>query len=98
MPCSRGWKSSSAHAAPTSLIRKWARAARLAQALPTSAAMLAVSVVPMFSPITSAAAVSYWMMPFSASSTVSTRATLLLWVTMASAAPMSTKSRSEAMP
>ena len=44
--------------APMALIKKWIRATRLAVLLPTTAAKLAVSVVPMFSPSTMASALS----------------------------------------
>ena len=46
------------HSAPNTLIKKWMRATRLAVRLPTTAARLAVNVVPMFSPSTIARALS----------------------------------------
>ena len=64
-PTSRrnGTKSASAHITPKTLKSVWAIAARRAFALPTAAAMLAVMVVPIFSPSTIAAPISNGIQP-----------------------------------
>ena len=56
-------KSISAHITPNTLNTVWASAARFAEGFPTAAAMLAVIVVPMFSPSTIAHAMSNLIHP-----------------------------------
>ena len=56
--CTKGLKIARAQMTPKRLNTVWASAALLALTLPTAAAILAVMVVPMFSPNTIAAAIS----------------------------------------
>ena len=59
----KGWKTINTQMTPNTLKQKWANAARLACVLAVSAARLAVIVVPMFSPNTSAAPSSRLIQP-----------------------------------
>ena len=59
----KGWKMINTQITPNTLKTKWANAARLACVLAVNAARLAVMVVPMFSPKTSAAPSSRLIQP-----------------------------------
>ena len=59
------------HRTPKTLKTVWANAARLAFVFPTAAAILAVMVVPIFSPKTMAAAISNFNHPMSRNTRVS---------------------------
>src|SRR5699024_2551808 len=61
--CMKGWKIINTQMTPNTLNTKWANAARLAWVLAVSAARLAVMVVPIFSPSTSAAPSSRLIQP-----------------------------------
>ena len=97
-PCVKGTNRHNTHITPNTLNTRCANAALLACVLPVSAARLAVMVVPIFSPRTSAAPSSKLIQPFAHMISVIAIVAAEACTIMVSTVPISTKSSTDIYP